>query len=264
MIAHAVEVEDLIFPKDKIDYSKVHDRVVSIDPYERTVTLRLSVGMSNGAPTFYFTMDSTDPGMLLHNYCLGFQIVSDVSFGAPFHCFFVLVFFLAEIAALEYATHTSALSELPCAREFLAISAVDDAAMVINGPEGVENPIRQGINSVLSLKFNAANGEELIDPDVEKHQQRDLKHHKLLYPSPLNVFSSTSIPGNLNYSPLMSLHLAEWTPESIKKHYRTRVIDYVQLMNLVDQGFVSGPAGAAFGRNDNFCVILNSPIVYKF
>jgi hypothetical protein len=166
----------------------------------------------------------------------------------------------AEIATLEYATHAPALSELPCAREFLGISATEDAAMIVNGPEGADNPARQGVSSVLAINFHAEN----VDIDVEKHKYLRLRHQKLLRPSPLNVFSGALPAQSLHYSPLISLHLAEWTQESIKKHHRTRVIDYVQLLNFVDQGLVSGPSGAAYKSNDNFCVIMNSPIVHKF
>src|SRR5260370_27459222 len=49
------------FPNGNVDYTKVHDEVVAIDPIGRTVTLQLVNGFSFGRPVWYLTMDSSDP-----------------------------------------------------------------------------------------------------------------------------------------------------------------------------------------------------------
>jgi len=46
-------------PNAQIDYSVVHDRVVSICPQDRTVTLRMYLGFSEGKPTWMLPMAST-------------------------------------------------------------------------------------------------------------------------------------------------------------------------------------------------------------
>ena len=50
MMAFGVEAGEINFPKGNVDYSKVHDQVVAIDPFNMTVTLNLINGFKFGAP----------------------------------------------------------------------------------------------------------------------------------------------------------------------------------------------------------------------
>jgi hypothetical protein len=53
-----VNAADIDFPHGNVDYSKVHDEVVAIDPTNMTVTINLINGFSFGKPVWYISMDS--------------------------------------------------------------------------------------------------------------------------------------------------------------------------------------------------------------
>ena len=46
IIAFGVEANQINFPNGNPDYSRVHDKVIKIDPINMTVTLKLTVGYS--------------------------------------------------------------------------------------------------------------------------------------------------------------------------------------------------------------------------
>jgi hypothetical protein len=48
IVAFGVDASEINFPKGHVDYGKVHDEVVAIDPYNMTVTLNLINGFSSG------------------------------------------------------------------------------------------------------------------------------------------------------------------------------------------------------------------------
>ena len=102
---------------------------------------------------------------------------------------------------------------------------------MVNGPTGVDNPQRQGLNSALS-------------------EGR----------SPLNVFGGIPTVAT-DYSPLWDFNAAEWTKGAIDKGYRARVIDEFQVLGLVKQGWLTGPGGANFGSTG---FIVNCPVVFRF
>jgi hypothetical protein len=61
MIAFNVDAKQINFPKGHVDYSKVHDEVVAIDPYAMTVTINLINGFSFGCQVWYMSMDASIP-----------------------------------------------------------------------------------------------------------------------------------------------------------------------------------------------------------
>ena len=61
MVAFDVDASQINFPNGNVDYSKVHDQVVAIDPINMTVTLNLINGFSFGRPVWYVSMDASIP-----------------------------------------------------------------------------------------------------------------------------------------------------------------------------------------------------------
>lgn len=106
-----------------IDYSLVHDSVVSICPGEGdepgTVTIELVPGFSFGRPVLYMSMDSNAP----------------------------------IAAALEGAIHAPALDNIRRGADDSLFSSVERIFGMTNGPvnesDGVINPQRQGFNSAI-------------------------------------------------------------------------------------------------------------------
>jgi hypothetical protein len=123
MVAFGVEAEEINFCKEddpnvQVDYSKVHDKVVSICPDGNgggTVTIELTVGFSFAKPVLYLSMDANDP--------------------LP--------------AAIEAVTYAPGLRDVTVGRDDSFASAVERLFAVVNGPSGIENPQRQGFNSAL-------------------------------------------------------------------------------------------------------------------
>ena len=61
MVAFNVDARQINFPDGNVDYSKVHDQVVAIDPINMTVTINLINGFSFGRPVWYLSMDASIP-----------------------------------------------------------------------------------------------------------------------------------------------------------------------------------------------------------
>jgi hypothetical protein len=61
VVAFGVEANEISFPSGDVDYSKVHDQVVAIDPANMTVTLNLIDGFSFGRPIWYMSTDASTP-----------------------------------------------------------------------------------------------------------------------------------------------------------------------------------------------------------
>src|ERR1700691_4385498 len=61
IVAFNVNASDIEFPNGNVDYSKVHDEVVAIDPVNMTVTIQLINGFSFGRPVWYMSMDASIP-----------------------------------------------------------------------------------------------------------------------------------------------------------------------------------------------------------
>jgi hypothetical protein len=101
----------------KVDYSKVHDKVVRICPKDGTVTLTMTLGYTFSKPIFYLSTEANDP----------------------------------LIATLEGAIQAPAMNDLPFALEDAAPGeSAERIYAIANGPTGKDNPFRQGVNSALS------------------------------------------------------------------------------------------------------------------
>lgn len=100
----------------KVDYTIVHDKVLSIDTTARTVTLQLTSGFSFAKPVLYLSLDASEAG----------------------------------VAAMEGATLAPALNDLTVGHDDSAFSPVERLFAFPNGPTGKDNPQRQGFNSALS------------------------------------------------------------------------------------------------------------------
>lgn len=117
IVAFGTSAEELNqFCDGDADNSITHDKVVSICPEERVVTLSLTSGFSFSRPVLYLSTDASHP--------------------------------LA--ATLEGATFAPALADIPTGGDDSLFSAVERIFVATNGQTGVSNPQRQGLNSALS------------------------------------------------------------------------------------------------------------------
>jgi hypothetical protein len=118
MVAFNVPASEINFPNGNVDYSKVHDQVVAIDPVNMTVTLNLINGFSFGRPVWYLSMDASIP--------------------------------LA--AAIEHNTYAPLMGKLLLGHDDSFASPVERIFIATNGPESGQcaNPLRQGLSADLA------------------------------------------------------------------------------------------------------------------
>jgi hypothetical protein len=118
MVAFNVDESQINFPNGNVDYSKVHDQVVAIDPVNMTVTLNLINGFSFGRPVWYISMDATIP--------------------------------LA--AAIEHNTLAPLMAKLKLGADDSFASPIERIFIATNGPESgaCNNPLRQGLSADLA------------------------------------------------------------------------------------------------------------------
>jgi hypothetical protein len=118
IVAFGVDANQIGFPNGNVDYSKVHDEVVAIDPANMTVTIQLINGFSFGRPVWYISMDASIP--------------------------------LA--AAIEHNTFAPLMQKLVLGRDDSFSSPVERIFIATNGPEehGCNNPLRQGLSADLA------------------------------------------------------------------------------------------------------------------
>jgi hypothetical protein len=118
MVAFDVDANEINFPNGNVDYSKVHDQVVAIDPINMTVTLNLINGFSFGRPVWYLSMDASIP--------------------------------LA--AAIEHNTYAPLMAKLLLGHDDSFASPVERIFIATNGPESgaCNNPLRQGLSADLA------------------------------------------------------------------------------------------------------------------
>ncbi len=133
-------------------------------------------------------------------------------------------------STMEGATYAPALNDISVGRDDSAFSAVERIFAVTNGQTGAGNPQRQGFNSALS-------GEG----------------------TPLNVLGGIPTIAT-DYSPLWDLNAGEWTQAAIDNGYRARVTEEFQILGLVQQGWITGPGGSAFGSTG---FVINCPPVFR-
>ncbi len=200
MVAFDVSAEELDAMCDgNPDYTKVHDKVLKICPRDGTVTLQMTLGYTFGKPIFYISTEANHP----------------------------------LIATLEAATLAPATSDLPFALEDAAPGeSAERIYAIANGPTGIDNPFRQGVNSALS--------------DEGSH-------------GPLNVLGG--IPTiNLDYSPMWRLFPVKWTDAAIEKGYRTKMTDAIAIEDAGAKGIIESLEG---GPPKAVGFLVNCPVVYR-
>ena len=125
MVAFDVDASQIDFPNGNVDYSKVHDQVVAIDPVNMTVTLNLINGFSFGRPVWYISMDASIP--------------------------------LA--AAIEHNTYTPLMGSLLLGNDDSFGSPIERIFIATNGAEdgSCDNPLRQGLSADLADGYRPNN-----------------------------------------------------------------------------------------------------------
>lgn len=123
VVAFGVDETQINFPSGGVDYSKVHDQVVSIDPYNRTVTLNLINGFSFGRPVWYLSTDASIP--------------------------------LA--AAIEHNTFAPLMQQIALGNDDSFASPVERIFISTNGAGDCKNPQRQGLSADLADGFRPNN-----------------------------------------------------------------------------------------------------------
>src|SRR6266853_1740423 len=110
-------------PNGNVDYSKVHDQVVAIDPTNMTVTINLINGFSFGKPVWYMSMDTSIP--------LG--------------------------AAIEHNTFAPLMAALHLGGDDTFSSPIERIFISTNGAHDCANPQRQGLSADLADGFRPNN-----------------------------------------------------------------------------------------------------------
>lgn len=188
-----------------------------------------AIHFPNGNPNYALVHDSVVSIDTVRNV-VTLRLVPGFSFARP-------VLYLSTeasnplVAALEGNTFAPGLTDIDVGNDDSAFSAVERLFLTINGPTGCGNPQRQGMNSAL------------IDGRA-----------------PLNVLGGIPTVAT-DYSPLWDVNAGVWTAEAIMKNFRSRVSEEFQILALAEEGFLTGPGGAAYG---SLGVIVNCPIVFRF
>ena len=199
----------------------IHDRVISMDIVNMTVKMRLARGFYEGFPILYSTTESSDN----------------------------------DIAVLEDNTFAPNMNAAPNPGDDKSFRSAREALIpVINGPMGINNPMRQGLRSAV-----AGEGD------------------------PLNIFQEQAgcedadDPGAFcdaaAYSPLWDVHPVVWTVSAIAAGMRTRVttdkreiIAPINIIELYADDFLlagaTGPRNASLGGLNAAGIIVNCPIVF--
>jgi hypothetical protein len=125
IVAFNVSASDINFPSGSVDYSKVHDQVLAIDPVNMTVTLNLINGFSFGRPVWYISMDASIP--------------------------------LA--AAIEHNTYAPLMAQLHLGDDDSFNSPIERIFIATNGAESEScgNPLRQGLSADLADGYRPNN-----------------------------------------------------------------------------------------------------------
>lgn len=139
-------------------------------------------------------------------------------------------------ATIEDVTYAPAFNTIPRPGDVgLKTSARERLIAFINGPTGIANPGRQGVNS--TILDNA-------DP------------HNILQEVP--VLPLHDDIGDVKYTPGWDVHFAEWTPAAINSGSRVEIQSGDELDLRVQMKLVTGPGGKKFGPS-NFTV--NCPLI---
>ena len=123
MVAFGVDASQINYPNGNVDYSKVHDQVLAIDPYNMTVTFQLINGFSFGHPLWYISADASTK----------------------------------LVAAIEGNTYAPLLGKLKTGDDDSFGSPIERIFIAINGSLDCANPQRQGLDAALTDGFRPNN-----------------------------------------------------------------------------------------------------------
>jgi len=165
------------------------DKVVELDTKRGRVRYELTDGRSRKNSVVYISTESSDPGA----------------------------------AAIENVTFAPRLNAAPFAGGDGTDSARASLGAFVNGPTGVDNPQRQGLNSAL-----------LGEGD------------------PLNVLAW--MPNQGRYSPLWDVHLTAWAEPARAR----RLTEFAAIEDGADDGKLTGPDGERWGPSG---FVVNCPII---
>ncbi len=159
------------------------------------------------------------------------NLINGFSFGRP-------VLYLSmdtndpTVAAIEGNTYAPGLKRINTGQDDSFSSSIERIFIATNGPQkdGCANPQRQGLFAALTDTYR-----------------------------PNNTFGGIPTLA-LDYSPLWDAQLYEWTPDAIKKGYRSQLREEFRILTLVDDGILTGPGGSKFGTAG---VVINCPPVFR-
>lgn len=158
-------------------------KVLNLDLVHRTVTLRMTQGFYLGREVLYVSTESSDN----------------------------------QTAALENATWAPNLAAAPTAgNDDESMSAREPIIPVVNGPLGVDNPQRQGLQSAAAGQGDPLN---IIREEPECSNPAD----------PANCSA-------LDYSPLWDVTPVAWTPAAIAAGQQHRLTSHQEVESLFEQG----------------------------
>jgi hypothetical protein len=123
IVAFGVSANNINFPNGNVDYSKVHDQVVAIDPVNMAVTINLINGFSFGKPVWYMSTDASIP--------------------------------LA--AAIEHNTYAPLMAALHLGGDDTFSSPIERIFIATNGAYDCANPQRQDLSADLADGFRPNN-----------------------------------------------------------------------------------------------------------
>jgi len=184
--------------------SGLHDAVVDIDRKGRQVTLDTFDGFYEDDPLQYLHQEGS----------------------------------VKLIAAIESSTFAPNLNAAPkVGSNDKDVSARSAIIPIVNGPRGVNNPQRQGLQSAL-----------------------------LGQGDPLNITQEE--PGDNEYSPMWDVTPAVWTDRAIESGQRTRLTDAEEVADLFEEGLITsggaGPRNASLEGLRALPGISNCPIIAVF
>jgi hypothetical protein len=167
------------------NWTGVHPKVLALDQGHRQVTLRLTEGRYLNRQVLYLSTDAS----------------------------------LTQVAALENATFAPNLAAAPQpGSDDPARSAREAIIPIVNGPRGVDNPQRQGLQSAVAGEGDPLN---IIREEPE--------------------CSDPSVPANcsaLQYSPLWDVTPVAWTQAAIDAGLRVRLGSHETVEQLFDEGLL--------------------------
>jgi hypothetical protein len=152
-------------------------------------------------------------------------------------------------AAIERATYVPLLAKAPFQSGDDNLGSARERIFVfINGQTGRGNQNAQG------LQYVAKDGN--LDKDATLANSSTLD-------TSVNVqgdFPSLDDPRHANaYSPLWDVQLGQWTDKAVSDGKNTRQTDENEILNLVGQGYITGPGGSPYG---GVFVVNCPPVAY--